>query len=199
MLCALMLIALLFALHLDHDRSTVLPLPTGPFNVGRSSFTWFDDTRTDALAPPSLTRHAIVAWVWYPAVARSTSATEDYFPAAWRTAAEKYWRAINSGFIERDLALVQTHGIRDAELSPKQPRYPLVILRAGLAALTIEYTTLAEDLASHGYIVMGIDAPYRTQVVVLADGSVHHRAAENDPESFGEADGEHIANKLVAA
>jgi predicted dienelactone hydrolase len=33
-------------------------------------------------------------------------------------------------------------------------------MRAGGGGLTTDYTTLAEDLASHGYIVVGFDAPY---------------------------------------
>jgi pimeloyl-ACP methyl ester carboxylesterase len=38
------------------------------------------------------------------------------------------------------------------------------------------YTSLAEDLASHGYVVVGFDAPYRTSVVVFPDGRVVERA-----------------------
>jgi dienelactone hydrolase len=44
------------------------------------------------------------------------------------------------------------------------------------------YTTLAEDLASHGYVVAGFDAPYRTNVVVFPDGRVMRRTPENNVE-----------------
>lgn len=36
--------------------------------------------------------------------------------------------------------------------SRQSPSYPVVLIRAGLAALTTDYTAVAEDLASHGYI-----------------------------------------------
>jgi predicted dienelactone hydrolase len=44
------------------------------------------------------------------------------------------------------------------------------------------YSTLAEDLASHGYVVVGFDAPYRTNAVVFPDGRTMNRAPENNPE-----------------
>jgi predicted dienelactone hydrolase len=47
--------------------------------------------------------------------------------------------------------------------------------------LTIDFTTLAEDLASHGYVVVGFDAPYRTFVVVLPDNRVVIRPQRTIP------------------
>jgi dienelactone hydrolase len=44
------------------------------------------------------------------------------------------------------------------------------------------YSILAEDLASHGYVVVGFDAPYRTTVVAFPDGRVMRRLPQNDPE-----------------
>jgi dienelactone hydrolase len=55
-------------------------------------------------------------------------------------------------------------------------------MRGGASAEVANYTTLAEDLASHGYIVVGFDAPYRTGVVVFPDGRVMTRTPENNPE-----------------
>lgn len=65
-------------------------------------------------------------------------------------------------FLTRDLTLVHTHSTSDPDLSPEQRSYPVIIMRAGGGALTTHFTTLAEDLASHGYVVVGFDAPYRT-------------------------------------
>jgi hypothetical protein len=44
------------------------------------------------------------------------------------------------------------------------------------------YTVLAEDLASHGYVVVGFDAAYRTTVVVFPDGRVALRPPEHNLE-----------------
>ncbi len=70
-------------------------------------------------------------------------------------------------------------------------------MRPGLAALTTDYTTLAEDLASHGYVVVGFDAPYRSEVVVFPDGRVITRAPQNNADLVSGPQQEDLANKLV--
>jgi predicted dienelactone hydrolase len=76
----------------------------------------------------------------------------------------------------------------------------VVILRGGLGAWTTDYTTLAEDLASHGYVVVGFDAPGRTGVVVFPDGRVVERPTENNPETVADADARRaLAERLLAA
>ncbi len=60
----------------------------------------------------------------------------------------------------------------------------MVVMRTGASLDVLTYSTLAEDLASHGYIVVGFDAPYRTGVVVFPDGRVIGRTPENNPELF---------------
>jgi predicted dienelactone hydrolase len=70
-------------------------------------------------------------------------------------------------------------------------------MRAGLAKLTTDYTTLAEDLASHGYVVVGFDAPYRSFVVVFPDGRVIARAPQNNADMVSGSEQEQLANKLV--
>jgi dienelactone hydrolase len=72
-------------------------------------------------------------------------------------------------------------------------------MRAGLAALTTDYTTLAEDLASHGYVVVGFDAPYRSFVVVFPDGRTIARAPQNNADLVDGPQQEQLANKLVQA
>jgi Platelet-activating factor acetylhydrolase, isoform II len=99
--------------------------------------------------------------------------------------------------LTRDLSRARTHSIRDAEVSPQQPAYPVILMRAGLAALTADYTSLAEDLASHGYIVVGFDAPYRTFVVVLPDGTVIARAPQNNADLFSGPEQEQLATILM--
>ncbi len=63
--------------------------------------------------------------------------------------------------------------------------------------MTTDFTTLAEDLASHGYIVVGFDAPYRTIVVVLADNRVVVRPREANPENLGDDQGKALINRLL--
>jgi predicted dienelactone hydrolase len=182
-------IALLLALlWIDHRRETKLPAPTGPFAVGRTMQAW-SDAGSD---------RQLLAWIWYPATPRAPSATgDDYLPSPWRTAVAHHAGVLQ--LFTRDLSRVRTHSIRDAELSPAEPSFPVLIMRAGLAALTASYTTLAEDLASHGYVVVGFDAPHRTVVVVFPDGRVVERARENDADLLEGAERERLAGSLMRA
>jgi dienelactone hydrolase len=192
--------ALFGVLWLDHNHETTLPTPTGPFAVGRTAYVWSDPAQTDRLAPEPGVPRTLFTWIWYPASSPQPSQTaEDYMPAHWRTALERHAGVLLTRFLTRDLSRVRTHSFRDAELSPKQPSYPVALMRAGLAKLTLDYTTLAEDLASHGYVVVGFDAPYRTMVVVERDGSVVFRTSQNDADLVTGAERKQLADKLVHA
>ncbi|GAC1466242.1 MAG: alpha/beta hydrolase [Isosphaeraceae bacterium] len=194
------LAVLLGLLRLDHNRKTTLPTPTGPFAVGRTTDTWSDASQEDPLAPQRGTKRELLAWIWYPAAPRQPLRTvDDYLPAPWRTAVARRQGALISRFLTRDLSRVRAHGLRDAEVSPQDRSYPVILMRAGLAALTAEYTSLAEDLASHGYVVVGFDAPYRSFVVVFPDGRVIARSPENDADLVSGPRQEQLAGKLVRA
>jgi len=179
---------LLGLLWLDHFRETKLPQPTGPFAVGRVTCDWIDAT------------HELFAWIWYPATPTQPSqATSDYLPPSWRSAVEHQRGTLLTQFLTRDLSRVRTHSMRDAKISDQQPSYPVVVMRAGLSGLVTGYTSLAEDLASHGYVVVGFDAPYRTSVVVFPDGRVIERAPQNNLDALGGPEQEQRAFELVHA
>jgi len=76
--------------------------------------------------------------------------------------------------------------------------YPVVVLRASGGALSSDYTSLAEDLASHGYVVVSIDAPYRTVVTAFPDGRVVVRNTQSDFDSMPYAVGEKAATQAGA-
>jgi alpha-beta hydrolase superfamily lysophospholipase len=61
------------------------------------------------------------------------------------------------GLLTRDPSRVRVHSTQDPVVSPGEAAHPVVIMRPGLGALTTDFTTLAEDLASHGYVVVGFD------------------------------------------
>lgn len=200
MLGGLGIVTLLGTLWLEHRTELTLPTPTGPFAVGRATYAWSDNAHPDTRAPFPGTRRELLAWIWYPAAPRQPAQTmEDYVPAAWRVALARQSGVLLTQFLTRDLSRVRAHSIRDAEVSPQQSSYPVVLMRAGLAAQTTDYTTLAEDLASHGYVVVGFDAPYRTFIVVLPDGRVIVRARENNADLLSGPQQELLANKLVEA
>jgi predicted dienelactone hydrolase len=163
---------LLFTMWWEHRSPIALPTPTGSFAVGRTLFAWTHPTRREELA----------VWIWYPA-ARPNQPAADYLPAAWRTALRDRQGTFMRSFFKRDPLVVRTHSHSDAPLASEQRTYPVLLLRSGGSALTTDFTTLAEDLASHGYVVAGFDAPRRSFVFVESKGHVIGRAAENNVEN----------------
>src|SRR5205807_5584780 len=116
----------------------------------------------------------------------------------WRAALARRQGVFMRSFFKRDPSLVRTHSLSDAPVSPEQRAYPVVLLRAGGSALTTDFTTLAEDLASHGYIVVGFDAPYRSFIVVLPDGRVVTRSPAYNVENANGNLADPVIGKLLA-
>jgi dienelactone hydrolase len=192
LLSILAVAALFLILSVEHHSALTLPAPSGHFAVGRSCFHF---------APPQSARHPgssseLMLWLWYPAAPNSAPSTE-YLPAAWRDADAQHSGILLGKFLTRDLAKVRTHSTIDPPVSSEQSTYPTVILRAGGGAFTTDFTTLAEDLASHGYVVVGFDAPYRTILFVTSNGQVIERPPSNNPENLSPAAAEHLANTLL--
>lgn len=189
----LAMVALLVSLRLEHRIAVTLPTPTGPLAVGRAIYDWTDDRSLEMLAPVPGTKRELLVWIWYPADPRQSSVIDDYLPSFARVAIERDLPALIGKFLTRDLAKVRGHSLRDSDISPRERTYPVVIMRAGASAEVANYSTLAEDLASQGYVVVGFDAPYRTNVVAFPDGRVITRRPENNPELCAEKTGEERA------
>jgi pimeloyl-ACP methyl ester carboxylesterase len=179
---ALAIAVLIGFLWLEHRSAVTLPTPTGHFPVGRLIRDWVDPAALDTLAPVPGTKRELLVWIWYPAAAARSAVADDYLPVALRAPASASGGANPWTQLTRDVSRVHGHSVRDAALSPEQRSYPVLIMRAGASASVLDYSTLAEDLASHGYVVVGFDAPYRTWQVVFPDGRVADRTAQNNPE-----------------
>ena len=140
-------------------QSVALPAVTGTAQVGRMELALIDTARPDPFASDARARELTV-WIWYPAVGRSTGAAAPYLPSAWAPLVN------NLGPLSQDLTAVRTNSIANA---PLDGRPPVVVLMPGLGQPVASYSALAEDLASHGDAVVGIN-PTGSADVVFPDG-----------------------------
>jgi predicted dienelactone hydrolase len=188
---------LLLVMWREHKTAVTLPTPTGHFAIGRTTYAWTNEAETDEFALSPGSKRQVLVWVWYPAVRSNRDAPAEYLPGQWRAALAKRQGVFLRSFLKRNPALVHTHSVSGAMVSPERRTYPVVLLRAGGSALTTDFTTLAEDLASHGFFVVGFDAPYRSFVVVLPDGRVVARSPAANVENANDL-ADPVVGKLLA-
>jgi predicted dienelactone hydrolase len=174
-----------------------LPAPAGPYAVGRMELDWSDPTRVDPLAKQPDIPRELAIWVWYPSQADAASQPAPYFPPAWAQA-----RNQDQGIgilIERQLTKIRNHSYENAALDRTQPTYPVLIMEPGLGPAIPDYTVLAENLASHGYIVVGINPTYSSNLVVFPDGRVVTRSEQGTiPDNASRTQAEQIADQLIS-
>jgi len=145
-----------------------LAVPTGPAAVGRIELALVDASRVDPLSTDGHARELPV-WIWYPTAKGTSGAPAPYLPKGWADAAN----GVNGplGLLLQDNNAVRTNAIASAPLPPQQGQGPpVVVLLPGLGPSIAEYSQLAEDLASHGYAVVGINPTGSPMVVGFPDG-----------------------------
>lgn len=134
------------------------PPLTGAFPVGTVLTPLKDSTRAEAFSgDPGATRELMIQ-IWYPAAGQGSRAR--YAPSA------------EHSFKKSHLALVQTHASSGPGVSPRQARYPLLIFCPSWTGGKSQNTFQVEELASHGFIVVGLDHPYGTSATYFPDGRV---------------------------
>jgi len=87
------------------------------------------------------------------------------------------------------LSTTRTNAVGDAAPAGHQRSLPLVVLSPGFSNSRSALTALAEDLASHGYAVAGIDHTYESPATAFPDGRVTiclARAARHQDDGFKE-------------
>ena len=140
-----------------------LPAPTGPMPVGRTEIALNDAGRVDPFFTDGRTRELAV-WIWYPAIEGASGPPAPYVPVAWAPLVNEAVPAP----LSQDLTAVRTNSIENAGL---RGRPAAVVLMPGLGEPVASYSALAEDLASHGYAVVGIN-PTGSTNVVFPDGRI---------------------------
>jgi dienelactone hydrolase len=139
---------------------TALPSPTGRFAVGRTSREWTDMARVDPYAAEPSAKRSLVTWIWYPRSAVAEASAAMYVPPAWEPAAQ---------ILGVETAGLTAHSVADAPVAADQAAYPVVFLSpSGYPPLLM--SGIAEELASHGFVVVGVNHTYETIVTPFADG-----------------------------
>jgi len=152
----------------EPGHTPCLPVPTGRSPVGTTSLWLTDISRPDPWAAGVNARELMVS-LWYPAT------PSDGRRAWYMTPAESELQLTSRGITGVPpgvLSTTRTNAVSDARPAGPLRALPLVVLSPGFTNSRSVLTALAEDLASHGYVVAGIDHTYESFGTAFPDGRV---------------------------
>ncbi|MCH8981611.1 hypothetical protein IH922_06295, partial [candidate division KSB1 bacterium] len=136
----------------------------GPFRVGHVMIDWTDNSRREPVTSDPSDLRQVPIQIWYPARDDVRGKHAAYRPRieAFRTA----WGDETVVFMNA----VRTSWIEAADISEGGP-FGVFIFSHGWGARSSSHGTLLSNLASHGYIVVGLNHPYMGKVA-LSSGEI---------------------------
>lgn len=143
----------------DWTRRQPLPTPRGLLSVGTITLHFTDSSRATS---HHLEYRPLGVQAWYPARHCAPEARAPYLSDA-----KLLDSMITRQYLEvpeRDIrawARLRSHACLNAVPAPRPSLsgWPILVLSHGLGVAHAHYTSFAEELASHGYVVLAIDHP----------------------------------------
>jgi dienelactone hydrolase len=152
-------LAVVLAFYIQYRRDDypiVLPAPRGPHRVGRVLMDWKDRGRS----------REVMVFIWYPARDGASGKRTEYIPGKWGDLEAQSMIPIP----EKRLREMRGSAIESAPVA--EGAKPVLVLLPGMGRIPAQYTTMAEDLASYGYVVVGVTPTGSSRPVVFSDGRV---------------------------
>lgn len=174
-----------------------VPAPSGPYAVGTQTLELVDSGRREIYSEGAGGPRRFLVQIWYPARPERNAR-----PAPWMKDAPIVAPAIAEwlglpGFFLDHLELARTSAYADAPLDPSGAPYPLLIFSHGWGGFRAQNTFQMQELASHGYVVVGMEHTYGAVVTVFPDGEVAYNEPAALPDGVPQAEYEAAARRLV--
>lgn len=127
--------------------------PTGKYKVGTMTYEWTDDTRPIKLTSHQGDKRTIVVQLWYPATINRYSIRAPY------------------SVLSKDYQKVTSNSYLRPPFNETLKRSKLILFSPGRGTERFQYTTIIEELASHGFVVAAVDMP-QIGYVAYQDGLI---------------------------
>lgn len=157
---------------LSAASEALLPLPRGQYGTVLSTTKLVDLFRIDPFASHKQPR-AVMISMFYPVLNSKCSnpIPTSYMPPTTAASHDALYGAYgipNATFESLRLQVCSGLHWSDSDI----PRPPIVLFSPGLGNSRLLYNSIAQSVASNGYIVVSIDHPYDASIVEFPDGSV---------------------------
>ncbi len=149
-------LAAIFLLAASTIAAASLPAPDGIYAVGLRRFTLVDANRKEVVEPDAGKPRALAVTMWYPAAQSVRTPAPYASPAVAAALAGRF--QLTADFVRN----VASHAQDRAHAS--RGTFPLVLLDHGLGMVPELYTSLAENLASHGIVVVAVNHTFTSMV-----------------------------------
>jgi pimeloyl-ACP methyl ester carboxylesterase len=168
-----------------------LPAVTGPYGVGTVVLPMVDSGRPGVYADGSSSEHReFMTQIWYPANRGVDGLRSTYMDEA---TAEYQLKGTNIPGVDKNIRFqIKTHGILGAQVAAGHERFPVLIFSPGLGMNYFVYQSILEELASHGYIVVGVNSPNIAGITVFPDGHCYHMVLPTDEKEEEEYEASHL-------
>ena len=166
-----------------------LPKPTGNYGVG------FQELFIDgALQASQASRYPINIQIWYPC----DGALENKYPYKASNILGAFMRENSHLACCAQTSSLRSYSHPDSALSLAHAMYPVMIFTPGFGVCASMYSALIENVASHGYIVVGINNP-EINPIELSDGQIIETKKLETYQGFKDFDElwQHVLQKAV--
>jgi predicted dienelactone hydrolase len=167
------------------QTQVLLPALTGTYAVGRVTYDFVDAARQDPFLTDSKPSRELSVKVYYPADVAQRAASTPYVEVV-EVDVLAMTLHLPTDVVQSDL---RAYAVTDAPLSAAALTFPVVLFSGDISGTALYYTSLLEDIASHGYIVAAISHPYSNQFAVLSDGRVAFAVESANPGAAKSAAG----------
>jgi uncharacterized repeat protein (TIGR03803 family) len=145
-----------------NQLATPDPQPTGPYSVGTFSILLTNTLRNNA---------KFMVTFWYPAVAQAGVLPAKYVESQVALSGWYDFTSSGGGNFGSQVAAFFSHSLPNAPIATNLAPYPVLLYSPGYSGHRRENTDKTEELASWGYVVIGLDTR-NTVASVLPNGSV---------------------------
>ncbi|HBS47004.1 MAG TPA: acetylhydrolase, partial [Paenibacillus sp.] len=146
--------------------------PTSPYEIGTVTYHWTDSAREEKFTKTSGDSRELMVQIWYPASSEATGKKAPYLsdPAPYIEGLHEFLHLPE--FLFSGFNLVNTHAIANAGLADTESKYPVLLFSHGFMGYRNQNMFQVEQLASHGYIVVGIEHAYSSVASAFPDKPV---------------------------
>lgn len=146
-----------------------MPTPSGPYAIGTSSEIIVNNDRIEQYGELTGQPRTFKVQYWYPA-----ATTAGFEQTKWIADGIEVPQALTRDwslpyFVLDHITAYDSAAYLNAPLSKDQSTYPIAIISHGWSSKRTLHTDLAEELASQGYFVVGIEHTYGSLATMLGE------------------------------